>query len=214
VCDRSGRVVADSIRGQHGRLAVTLKHGSNRFTQDGTLGVRTPRFRLKSKAQRGVGYVDGAWWPRSDYLMTELPDLLGVLSLRLRAINRVTYDPSEWTATPAELAYGGKGVRLDGRHRPTNTLEVLNAEGSKITLLVVPFRTNPDQAHAIVVAAAASDNVSSVDTLLTISAKDRESRTNRATARERWDSQGKPLPVVVPVAARPPQNLTLGTKRL
>jgi hypothetical protein len=170
---------------------MALERASTRFTRDGTPGVRTPRFRLKSKAQCGVGYVDGAWWPRSDYLMTELPDLLGVLSLRLRAINRVRYDTSEWTATPAELTYGGKRIRLDGRHRPTNTLEVLGADANKVALLVVPFRTDPERAHAIVLAAAASGNVSSVDTLLMISRKDREIRTERAAARERWDSQGE-----------------------
>jgi uncharacterized protein DUF5994 len=172
-----------------GSVAVTIDHASNRFTQDGTPGVRGPRIRLKSSAQRGVGYVDGAWWPRTDYLKTELPALLGVLSPRLRAINRVRYNPGEWTATPAELSYRGTCVRLDGRRRPTNTLEVLDAEGNRIVLLVVPFSTDPDRAHEIVLAAVAKDNVSSVDTLLMISSDDRESRTERAAARERWDSQ-------------------------
>jgi Family of unknown function (DUF5994) len=193
---------------------MTLERASNRFTRDGTPGVGTPRFRLKSKAQCGVGYVDGAWWPRSDYLMTELPDLLGVLSLRLRAINRVRYDPGEWTAAPAELTYGGKRVRLDGWHRPTNMLEVLDAEGNKVALLVVPFRTDPDRAHAIVLAAAASGNVSSVDTLLMISRKDRESRTERAAARERWDSQGEATSRRLPGGGASPRNPKLGTQRL
>ena len=214
VCDRSGHVVADSIRSQHGSVAMTLERASNRFTnrftRDGTPGVRTPRFRLKSKAQCGVGYVDGAWWPRSDYLMTELPDLLGVLSLRLRAINRVRYDSSEWTATPAELTYGGRRVRLDGWHRPTNTLEVLDAEGNKVVLLVVPFRTDPDRAHEIVLAAVASGNVSSVDSLLMISRKDRESRTKRAAARERWDSQGEATSCRLPGGGASPRNPKLG----
>ena len=39
----------------------------------------TPRLRLKRKAPR-TGYVDGAWWPHSDDLAAELPDLLAVLS--------------------------------------------------------------------------------------------------------------------------------------
>jgi hypothetical protein len=89
------------------------------------------------------------------------------------------------------LAHGGKAVRLDGRHQAPNTLEVLDVNGNKIVLPVGPFRADPDQAHAVVMAAAASDNVSSVDTLLTISVKDRETRTKRAAVRERWDSQGE-----------------------
>ncbi len=169
---------------------MTLEPARSSSTRDGTPDVRTPRFRLKPKAH-GSGYVDGAWWPRSDDLMTELPDLIAVLSVRLGAISRVMYNLSEWTTTPSELATGGRAVRLDGyRRQPPNTLEVLDAEGNKIVLLVVPVHTDADPAHAIVMAAAASGNVSSVDTLLMISVKDRESRTKMDTARERWDSQG------------------------
>ncbi len=42
--------------------------------------VHTPRLRLKPKAPQS-GYVDGAWWPYSDDLTAELPDLLAVLSV-------------------------------------------------------------------------------------------------------------------------------------
>jgi hypothetical protein len=41
--------------------------------------VHTPRLRLKPKAPQS-GYVDGAWWPHSEDLTAELPDLLSVLS--------------------------------------------------------------------------------------------------------------------------------------
>ena len=58
-------------------------------------------------------------------------------------------------------------------------------------MLVVPVNTDPDQAHAMVAAAAASGNVSSIDTLLMISVEDRESRTERDVARRRWDLQGQ-----------------------
>jgi Family of unknown function (DUF5994) len=136
--------------------------------------------------------VDGAWWPRSDDLMTELPDLLAVLAVREGAISRVRYNLTKWRLTPAELVTSGSAVRVDGyRGQPPNTVEVLDARGNTIVLLVVPFHLDPDQAHAIVTAAAAPGNVSSVDTLLMISVKDRESRTKRDAAGERWDSQGR-----------------------
>ncbi len=206
---------------------MTLEQPRDSFRRDGTPRVRTPRLRLKPKAHRS-GYVDGAWWPRSDDLTTELPDLIAVLSFRLRAIDRVTYNLSEWTTTPAELATGGRAVRLDGDHRQLpNTLEVLDANGNKIVLLVVPIHTDPDHAHAIVMAAAASDNVSSADELLMISVKDRESRTKRTAAEERWESPGgakqptsrdRPPPVRQVFAASSssahPPGYTLGTKRI
>jgi Family of unknown function (DUF5994) len=101
-------------------------------------------------------------------LTTELPDLLAVLSVRLGAVARVTYNLHEWAKAPRRLTTGGLTVRLDGYHRqPPNTLGVLDARGNKIVLLVVPAQTDPDLAHSIVMASAATDNASSVDSLLT-----------------------------------------------
>src|SRR6478736_10348291 len=85
----------------------------------------TPRLRLKPKAPVS-GYVDGAWWPRTDDLTAELPDLLAVLSVRLGRIDRVLYNLNEWAKPSAKLVTGGRRVRLDGyRRQPLNTLEVL-----------------------------------------------------------------------------------------
>ena len=83
----------------------------------------TPRLRLKRKAPI-TGFVDGAWWPRSADLPTELPDLLAVLSVRLGAVARVTYNLAEWAKAPRKASIGGQIVRLDGYQRqPPNTLE-------------------------------------------------------------------------------------------
>ena len=102
-----------------------------------------PRLRLKRKAAM-TGYVDGAWWPRDDDLTTELPDLLAVLSVRLGAVARVTYNLAEWAEAPRKVPIGGRIIRLDGYHRqPPNTLGVLDAYGNKIVLLVVPVHTEP-----------------------------------------------------------------------
>ena len=127
----------------------------------------TPRLRLKRKAPIS-GYVDGAWWPHSDDLSKELPDLLSVLSVRLGTVARVMYNLDEWATAPRRLNFGGGcTVRLDGYHgQRHNTLEVLDAHGNRIVLLVVPAQTDPDLAHSIVMAAAAADDVASVESLL------------------------------------------------
>ncbi|WP_240629699.1 DUF5994 family protein [Mycobacterium colombiense] len=168
---------------------MTRENVGNKVRLGDTRDVRMPRLRLKPTAH-GRGHVDGAWWPRSDDLMTELPDLIAVLSGRLGAVGQVMYHPGEWTTTPTELVASERAVHLDkARDQAPNTVEFLGAAGNKLVLLVVPAYIDPDQAHAIVVAAAASGDVSSVDALLMISLQDRESRTERDAARERWDSQ-------------------------
>jgi hypothetical protein len=128
----------------------------------------TPRLRLKPKAPQS-GYVDGAWWPRSDDLAAELPDLLAVLSVRLGRIDRVLYNLNEWAKASAKLVTGGRPVRLDGyRRQPIHTVEVLGLNRNKIVLLVVPPEAEPDEAHATLMAAAAPSNDSTVDSLLMV----------------------------------------------
>lgn len=128
----------------------------------------TPRLRFKPRAPT-TGYVDGAWWPLSDDLAGELLDLLAVLSVRLGSVDRVMYNLAEWAKMPSwRLTTGGRTVRLDGyRLQPANTLQVQGIGRERILLLVVPSDTDPDVAHeAMMTAAAAPDNASSVSDLL------------------------------------------------
>lgn len=158
--------------------------------QDYTLPAHTPRLRLKPKAPRS-GYVDGAWWPHTDDLATELPDLLAVLSVRLGRIDRLLYNLNGWARVPRKLVTGGRAVRLDGyRRQPINTIEVLGLDGGRLILLVIPPRTDPSDAHATMMTAAQPDNADTVDGLLAISPRDRDRRTLAASAHERWESEG------------------------
>jgi hypothetical protein len=126
----------------------------------------TPRLRLKPKAP-STGHVDGAWWPHSDDLPIELPDLLAVLSVRLGPIDRVTYNFADWAAAPAEFPTGGDTVRLSGFYQQQgNTVEVVGANRTKLVLLVVPSSTEPEHAHEILMSAATPKNASTVDRLL------------------------------------------------
>ena len=102
----------------------------------------TPRLRLKPKTPT-TGHVDGAWWPRSDDLAEELPDLLAVLSVRLGPVGRVMYNLAEWAKMPPRLTTGGRAVRLDGyRLQPANTLQVQGIGRESVLLLVVPPDTD------------------------------------------------------------------------
>jgi hypothetical protein len=140
-----------------------LQHG------DGSLRPEyTPRLRLKPKAPE-TGYVDGAWWPWSDDLTIELPDLLAVLSVRLGAIERVLYNLNEWITPPRKFAVGSRSARLDGyRYQPIHTITVLGTAQHAITLLVVPHHTDPDHAHAAMMNAACPNNTATIDHLLMV----------------------------------------------
>ena len=105
-------------------------------------------------------------------------------------MDRVLYKLTDWAKAPARLTTGGRVVKLDGyRLQPPNTVEVLGLNRNRIVVLVVPPHTDPDRAHATMMAAA-PDNDSTRDGLLMINLRDRESRTQRAAAQERWDSEG------------------------
>jgi hypothetical protein len=142
-----------------------------------TSPAHTPRLRLKPKAPE-TGYVDGAWWPHSTDLTTELPDLLSVLSVRLGPIGRVIYNVNEWAEPPARIVADGRTVRLGGyRLQPVHTVEVLGLNRSKIVLLVVSPHADPEQAHAIMMTAAGPSDASTVESLLMV---DTEGSKNRS----------------------------------
>ena len=154
---------------------MTLQKGQTAATRHRSPPAQTPRLRLKPKAPCS-GYVDGAWWPHSDDLTVELPDLLAVLSVRLGPIDRVIYPLNEWAKAPRKLATDERAVRLHGYHlQPSNTLEVRGLTRKKAVLLVVSPQADPDHAHAIMMTAAGPNNASTVDSLLTISAEEHES---------------------------------------
>ena len=127
---------------------------------------RTPRLRLKPEGST-AGYVDGAWWPLSDDLTTELPDVMTALSVRLGSVARVIYNLDEWSNVPRTIVVEGHVIRLDGyRRHPAHTIGVLDSRGRRIVLLVVPSSTEPELAHTIAMAASTIDDVSTVRSLL------------------------------------------------
>lgn len=124
------------------------------------------RLKLKPKAPT-TGYVDGAWWPRSWDLSTELPALLAVLAIRLGRVHRVSYNLTTWNAAHRRLNVDGHEVRLGGFHaQHPHTIDVIGPTGIRLTLLVLPPATNAAAAHRILMTAARRNNIDSIDELL------------------------------------------------
>ncbi|MCE6996174.1 DUF5994 family protein [Saccharothrix sp. S26] len=126
------------------------------------------RLRLRPKSLTTTGHVDGAWWPRSRDLVTELPALLAGLAVRLGHVMRVSYNLPEWSTAPRRAPADGGQVRLDGfNSRPAHTVDLVAADGHRLTLLVVPADTDQATAHHTMALAADRDNVQTVQDLLT-----------------------------------------------
>ncbi|MGY2060892.1 DUF5994 family protein, partial [Nocardia gipuzkoensis] len=145
------------------------------------------RLRLRSDTPI-PGYIDGAWWPRSDDLAAELPDLLALLRPRLGPIHRVTYHLTEWSSVPRRFADAGRRVRLDGyRLKPVHTLDVLGVDGERIALFVVPPKTVRDVVDATMDATTRFANPSTIAALLTATARARRDHVEGAAAEHIWD---------------------------
>ncbi|PPJ24694.1 hypothetical protein C5E45_25240 [Nocardia nova] len=152
---------------------------------------RAPRVRLKPDSAK-TGYVDGAWWPRSDDLEVELPALLATVAGRLGPVRRITYRLGEWASAPSDLVIEGLAVRLEGHRTGTvNTIEMLGTRDRRLVLLVIPPYTDDQQAFAAMTTASATGDVSTVDELLMISPGERRDRTTRAAAVRRWSSEDR-----------------------
>ena len=85
------------------------------------------------------------------------------------------YNLTEWAEAPNGLSTGGRVVRLGGFYRqPVNTIEVLGLNRRKLVLLVIPAQTDPDHAHAIMMAAATREDASTIDGLLATRTQNRK----------------------------------------
>lgn len=146
---------------------MTLKQARDASVSQRTTPTTRPRLRLKPKAPT-TGYVDGAWWPRSDHLAVELPDLLAVLSVRLGPIEQVIFNLGDWAHSPTEFTMDGQPVRLGGSTgQPVDTIQIIGGD-HKLVLLVVPPGTDNELAHDAMMSAAAPDNASTIEDLLRV----------------------------------------------
>ncbi|MFJ9176720.1 DUF5994 family protein [Streptomyces sp. NPDC102360] len=116
-----------------------------------------PVLRLRLAPHGGIPRpIDGAWWPRSYDLLSELPRLLAGLPRAWGNITSATVNGSVWAAPPGRMLVANQVVRL---HRSETTSGehtiVLLAPGlGRWDLLVVPPDTTAEAAEPLMAAAA------------------------------------------------------------
>lgn len=156
-------------------------------------GIGNLRLRLKP-ARRSCGSVQGAWWPRTSQLHTELPLLLAALWPRVGAVGKVIYDEISWAPASLRVEFRGRSLILEGSSTAsTNILSVIGEGFGKLVLLVVPPSTNPTRAYTAVMTASNPDDVSTPDELLGIGPREAQDRRLALLAQHRWESEGGAL---------------------
>ncbi|MEU9026297.1 DUF5994 family protein [Streptomyces sp. NPDC048383] len=125
----------------------------------------TALLRLETTRSR-EGLLDGAWWPRTRNIETELPALIGALIEHLGAITRVGVDASAWNGLPTRLVIEGQVVHLDSDPVGDDTVLITRGHNDHFALLVVPPDTTADAAREAMARAVRADNITRAAELL------------------------------------------------
>lgn len=119
------------------------------------LPADTGRIVFRRPATSG-GFIDAAWWPHTDDLAAELPELLEPLWALGREITRVSYHLGAWQPVGRRIAIGGRRVRLGGFHVESPlVVSLFDAWGrERVEVLVIaPATDAPVAARALALAA-------------------------------------------------------------
>ncbi|MFI1162758.1 DUF5994 family protein [Streptomyces sp. NPDC020801] len=122
--------------------------------------VAAPAARLALKRDgTSRGLLDGAWWPRSRDLLSELPALTDVLDPLWGRITRIAVNPKYWPVIPHKVPVDGHVVKV-GWFTPEidpHKLLLLSYGTGRWDLLVIPPGTGATTAARLMAAASASD---------------------------------------------------------
>ncbi|WP_370091687.1 DUF5994 family protein [Streptacidiphilus sp. MAP12-20] len=126
-----------------------------------------PRLALDPTMSR-TGMFDGAWWPRSNDVHAELPDLITALDAHLGRILRVGLASAAWHDIPRDVTVNGLVVRIGRISGSEETISLTRGFQDHFLLLVVPPDTDPLTAALAMAGAAAAGNRSSAAELLAV----------------------------------------------
>ena len=94
------------------------------------------------------GSLDGAWWPRSRDVTTQLPSLLAALPGQIGRITRVSLNMRMWDPTPNRVPTATRILKVGWfTVIDPDLLTLSDAEGHRILLAVVPPETATDVAE-------------------------------------------------------------------
>lgn len=117
-----------------------------------------PAVRLALKGDGAAhGLLDGAWWPRSRDLLSELPSLAAVLDPMWGRITRVAVNATYWPDIPHKVPVDGHVVKAGWfTELDPHKLLLLSYGTGRWDLLIIPPETGAESAARLM--AAASDH--------------------------------------------------------
>ncbi|WP_269432033.1 DUF5994 family protein [Saccharothrix sp. ST-888] len=124
-----------------------------------------PRLTLEPSMAR-TGMFDGAWWPRSRDVRSELPDLITALSAHVGRIIRVGLSTLAWADVPRSVTADRQVVKVSRIAGSDGTISLTRGLRDHFLLLVVPPGTDPRTAAAAMAAAASTGNYTTAADLL------------------------------------------------
>ncbi|MGA5067343.1 DUF5994 family protein [Streptomyces exfoliatus] len=125
----------------------------------------TALLRLQTTHSR-EGVLDGAWWPRSRDIVTELPALIQALTAHLGPIMRVGLDTDAWEGVPTRVVVDDRVVRLESFPVGDDTVLITRGDNDHFALLVVPPDMTPDTARDAMARAVDAGNVTQAAEIL------------------------------------------------
>ncbi|KPI02171.1 hypothetical protein OK074_5355 [Actinobacteria bacterium OK074] len=146
--------------------------------------------------------LDGAWWPRSRDLTSELTDLADVLDPLWGRITRIAVNPRNWPILPPKILVNGHVVKVGWftAELDPHQILLLSATSGRWDLLVVPPETNAPAAARLLAAASTTTGPPSTATAL-ITAAGIDATAVSDTAPAPYDTA---VPYAVAVAAAQP----------
>lgn len=125
----------------------------------------TALLRLETTESR-TGVLDGAWWPRSRHIGTELPALVGALTRHIGPITRIGLDAEAWEELPTRLVIEDRVVRIDSYPVGDDTVLITRGDRDCFSLLVVPPHATPEAALAAMAQSVRTDNIAGAEQIL------------------------------------------------
>jgi hypothetical protein len=130
--NRISDVIVDCLEKRCEGATIPVAEPTPRMTNTAATRRLTSPLRLTLASRLG-NQIDGAWWPRTGLISRELPELVGILEVRLGQIIDINVN---WSSLqrPPDLNWHGWG----DIHQHIMTV---SGRDARANLLIVPYRT-------------------------------------------------------------------------